>query len=503
MTSSKRLAIIDIGSNSIRLVIYEYQHDAHRILDESKETARLSSKIDEHGNLPLQHIDELAEILKHFKRLCEVHQVETIKAVATAAIRNAENCKQIVSELYSRTHLHIEVLSGEEEAKYGFLGTINASPLDNGYMIDIGGGSTEITYFEQRTMKHSISLPFGAVNMTKLYSDQGIMTEAQVYAMQSMLEESVSQIPWIRQHPGLLLIGLGGTVRSICKMIQKQKKYSLPLTHNYLIEAAEIDLLLPKLQTLPLERRKKIEGLGKNRLDIIVPGIVLLQTFFKILQGTHYVISGAGLRDGLFYEIQNPRSPILSDPLTYSVHNLLHLHPCISVHHVEQVNRIAQCLYPVVFAERHDKHQAYLMVAALLYRIGVSVHFYNYDKHTFYLIAHSRLHGLSHRDILICACIAAFKSKNKLKPYLLQYDDILLAEDAELIVRLGTLLQLAVALDRSETQPIEQLSAERCGNELLLTVQSRHSMHIEKKEVETLQKDLHKQLGLTVFIKDN
>jgi exopolyphosphatase/guanosine-5'-triphosphate,3'-diphosphate pyrophosphatase len=500
MNKSKRLAIMDIGSNSIRLVIYEYNDRSHRVIDESKEAARLSDKIDYEGNLLSEHISDISDILNHFKMLCEAHQVDTIRAVATAAIRNAANSSMIIQQLEQQTNLDIEVLSGEDEARYGFIGTINSIDIHDGFMIDIGGGSTEITLFQQRKIKHSISFPFGAVNMTKQYSDTGVMTNEQISDMQNMIKRAFEQAPWLLKYSGLPLIGLGGTLRSICKMIQKQKKYSLSITHNYQVQSNEVSELLHQLAALPIEKRKKIEGLGKNRLDIIVPGMVLLHTIFNLIQSTSYIISGSGLRDGLLYETLNPEQPLLEQPLEFSVHNLLRLHPYVSVHHVEQVKKLALALHDAIMPNKFEKSKVYLETASLLYRIGISVHLYNYDKHTFYLIAHSRLNGISHRDILICALVASYKSKGKLKPYLNQYQDILYPEDAELIIQVGTLLQLAIALDRSETQPIQSLNAKLHNNVLVLHILSKQRMNIEMREVETLQKDLLKQLGCSVDI---
>lgn len=506
MDRSERLGIIDIGSNSIRLVVYEITPaGAYRIIDESKEGARLSERVDQNGIITDKDLDYIAESLLRFKMLCAVQGASRIKTVATAAVRNATESTRIVETLQNRTGLTIDVLSGEEEGRLGFLGMINTIAIQDGLLIDIGGGSTEITLFRNRKLIRSVSFPFGAVNTMKRFGKNGEIDDNGAKAIRSMVETALASNPWITEHPGLPLIGLGGTVRSLCKIDQKLKKYSLPLAHNYWMSEQDADAVLQKLRNTPLEQRKKIEGLSKDRTDIIVPGLIILNTVFKRTASSHYVISGAGLRDGLFFELLRPGEPQFSDVLKHSVGNLLALHPAVSVKHVSQVNRLALKLFKDL---RHhhglgERAATYLHVASLLYRIGISIHYYNYYKHTFYLLAHSRVDGLSHREVLLCALIASFKSEKRSKPFFAQYRDLLSDIDFSLVIRLGSLLQLAVALDRSETQPVADVSAHVHGRELTLTVSPRHNWDIERKQLASLDKDFGKMWGFKLRIADS
>lgn len=501
MADTYRTGIIDIGSNSIRLVIYEVTGQAaYRVIDESKEAARLSERIDSDGKLRHEDIMSIVHTLNHFKMLCDANRAAAIRAVATAAIRNAANSREIVEQLERHTGIRIEVLSGEEEARLGFLGMINSIDIRDGLVIDIGGGSTEVSLFLGRTLIHSVSFPFGSVNTTKKYSRNGEVSPDDIAKIRQMVTAALEKEPWIKGHHGLPLIGLGGTIRSVGKLDQRARKYSLPKTHFYHMDGPSVDRLLLELAPLPVEKRKKLDGMTNNRADIIVPGLIILQTIFLYTGASHYVISGTGLRDGLFFESLNPEQPRLPDVLEHSVRNLLSLHPSHPLQHVEQVNTLALKL----FDDLQDLHhlsvrtRSYLHVASLLYRIGVTVFYYDYAKHTFYLIAHSRLYGLTHREVLICAMTASYKNKNRTRQLYLEHKDILTESDCQLIIRLGTLLHLAIALDRSETQPIQHLTAIQKRNELELQLKCRHSPLIEMREIAALGKDFKKVWGLTL-----
>jgi exopolyphosphatase/guanosine-5'-triphosphate,3'-diphosphate pyrophosphatase len=178
------------------------------------------------------------------------------------------------------------------------------------------------------------------------------------------------------------------------------------------------------------------------------------------------------------------------------------LHPSVPIVHIKHVNRLALKLYDDLqhYHAFDLRHRVYLSAASQLYRIGVTVLYYEYAKHTFYLMAHSRIDGLSHREILVCALIASYKNKNRTRKICSDYKDILSDADFQLAVQLGMLLQLAIALDRSETQPVQNLSAHLNKKELELQLECSHSPLIENREIELLQKEFKKVWDLQINV---
>jgi exopolyphosphatase/guanosine-5'-triphosphate,3'-diphosphate pyrophosphatase len=499
----RRIGIVDIGSNSIRLVIYEITDaGAYRIIDESKESARLSARSHEDGNLKETDLQDITNILRRFKLLCVAHQVSIIRMVATAAVRNASNSAWIGQQLTERTGQRVEILSGEEEGRLGFLGMINTLDLEDGFLIDIGGGSTEVSLFRKRSLVRSISFPFGAVNMMQQFGKDGNIDPQSGYAIVDMVERAAMEQSWLKSSPGLPMIGLGGTIRSLCKLDQTRRKYTFPLIHNYLMTANDVEQWLSKLSSVPFEERKNIESLAKDRADIILPGLMILQSLFHQCQASQLVVSGSGLRDGIFFETLRPDAPQFSDVLEHSVQNLLALHPAVSLSHVLQVERFAMKLFRDLrlLHALDNRVGTYLHVAALLYRIGISIHYYNYSHHTFYLMMHSRIDGLSHREIVLCALIASFRSVKRTRSMMLNYKDLVTESDFTLVAKLGSLLQLAAACDRSETQPIEEIVAQTNGRELQFNITAHKEWSIEHRELDALGKEIQKIWGIKLRI---
>src|SRR5262249_19060085 len=160
---------------------------------------------------------------------------------------------------------------------------------------------------------------FGSVNTTKRHTRGGEGGPEEWEQIRSMVLSALEKEPWIKGHSGLPLIGLGGTIRNVSKLDQRARKYSLPMTHCYHMEGACVERLLQQLAPMPVEKRKKVDGMAGSRADIIVPGLIILQTVYEYTGASHYVISGAGLRDGLFFEFLNPDHPQLNNVLEHSV----------------------------------------------------------------------------------------------------------------------------------------------------------------------------------------
>lgn len=501
-----RISIIDIGSNSVRLVVYERTaNGAHRVIDGSKRPARLSECIDDNGFLSNEALHELLGTLNHFRLICAHNRSSQIRAVATAAIRNAANREAILETIKSETDLTIELLSGEDEAAYGFLGMINAMDVQDGFLVDIGGGSTEISLFQNRELVHSVSFPFGCVSLNKRFGTNGDLNNEGLLALEEHVANAVRSIPWLTASPMLPLIGVGGTARALGKIHQAAAKYPFTQTHNYPITKEAVEVLFMELYNTPLDKRRKFPGLSKDRTDVIVPGLAVMRLLFRAVRASHYRICGSGLRDGVFYATRFPGRSKHQDVLAFSMHNVNALHPEAPQRHVMQVNRLALQLYdelrPVhLFPNRI---RVLLDVASTLFRIGASIDYYEYAKHTFYLIVNSRLNGVSHREILIIAAIASYKNKSRVRQQLYDYKELLSESDFDTIYRLGTLLQLAAALDRSETQSIGKLEAIHDEYQLLLhPLRSNGSLTVERKEVDQLASEFKKQWKLTPLLNE-
>jgi len=494
-----RTGIIDIGSNSIRLAIYEATPEgASRLVNENKESARLSGKINREGILEEQAILGIVPVLAQFREICEVYGCRTVRVAATAAIRNAANSVRIAERLKAETGLEIEILTGEQEAYFGFIGVAAGMETKDGLIIDIGGGSTEITLFRDRQLQHSVSLPIGAVNAQLKYGGlEDSWGQADTARLQQEIERLLSEHKWLAEHPGLALIGLGGTIRTLGKLDQRRRKYPVRLAHHYRLDAESLSYYADLLPYLPLEKRKALDGLPKSRADIIVPGLILLQTVFRHTGAACCVVSGTGLREGLLMDTLGIGVPEPTEVLARQAYGLLAFHAGAPLSHFRQVSRFAERLSAVMEAggpapEKASETGRLLFASSMLYKIGGAIRYHQYDKHTSYWLLHAPLGALSHREAVLCAAIVDCAAGGGKKGIDGELERLLEEGDPERIRELGSLLEIAIALDASETQCVEIEEARVQDGALLLRLKCRSRAYLETSRLESAAKSFKK-----------
>ncbi|MFD2334209.1 Ppx/GppA family phosphatase [Cohnella sp. GCM10020058] len=502
--TAQTTAMIDIGSNTVRLSVYRVTEEgAYRVIDQGRWPARLSQRLTADGRLPAEAVSELGEVLRHYKRICRIHGAERIRTVATAAVRQASNRDQVLSALFEETGLVIELLPGEEEARLGSLAMLRTMNVEDGFVVDIGGGSTEITLLRNRQIVSSVSFPIGCVNTsTRFGLGEAPVAKSTLDAMEADILDKLGVQAWISQHPGLPIIGLGGTVRALGKLRQRLDEYPFANLHGYEIQSDQLASSIELLAPLTVEKRRKLPGLSKDRADVIVPGLIILQAVLRSCRSSGIVVCGAGLRDGLFYDTCLPELQMEGEDAVAeeSIRNLCALYPGAPLSHLDQVNRLSLALYDQLAPgiEMPAEWRRLLSAASRLFRIGAVLDYNDCAQHTFYILMHAHWNGMSHREKLLVAAIASYRNANALKRSLTAYRALVRPGDEELCAKLGMLLQLAAALDRSESQAITSLHVTGgVGGRLLLDAAASHALPVETTEVLALGKDFKKCWGLT------
>ncbi|KAB2953336.1 exopolyphosphatase [Heliorestis acidaminivorans] len=456
----ERVGIIDLGSNSVRLMVVQLSEDgSYKLIDEAKEGVRLSQGMGPEKILRPFAIKRTIDVLRLFQNLCQAHGVNKILAVATAAVRQALNQADFLLEVKNSTGLDFTVLSGYEEAQTVYYGVINTVEVEDGLIVDIGGGSTELVLVENRRISHAISLPFGAVTLTELFLNADKPTEEELKKMEIYLRQSFNQISWLQTEPTYPVIGLGGTFRNLSKIDRKRKQYSFDVTHNYRMTNNDVQEIYRLLKCSNLEKRKKIVGLSKDRADIIVAGVSIVNELAHYMTIQEVIICGSGLRDGLLYKhlLRHQVEPIVENVRAHSVDNLMKYYDLESKHsrHVAKLTlSMFDQLLPI--HELDEQARKVLEVASLLHDVGIVINFYDHYKHSFYIIANSRINGLSHREILLTAFTAASHAK-QIREQWIDYSDILSKKDWDMVRKLSILLRIAEALERSEAAIIKDV----------------------------------------------
>jgi len=499
----QRVAIIDIGSNSARLVIINiYGNKAYNMIFNQKEALRLSQKIDVFGNFTKEAFQETMDTMHSFAYMCKLYQAERIVAVATAAIRTARNGSDLVDQVIKETGINLHMIPGTTEAHISYLGVINTIDVKDGLIFDLGGGSTELILFRDRKVVNTVSLPFGAVNMTSMFNTKDTLLPGVAGDFNFFVASQLAKFPWIKDSK-LPLIGVGGTARTAGKMIQRAKHYPLSKIHNYSFSAQNFRLIYKKLLGTSYAQRKKIPGLSADRADIILAGTSIINCLFEGTGSKKLIVSGCGLRDGLFYDYYSKAEHtelIAPDILKASTLNILNLY-ANDVVHSQHVCDLSLAMFDG-WAKLHGLPKGdrrLLETAALLHDIGITINYYSHARHSAYMILNAKLFGLTHKEQMIVAAIAGWHN-GIAKGYFKEaaFKDMLTDKEWNNINKCALILALAEGLDYSETHRISRIEASTAKSKANLKLYSKGPAGVEQHQIELLAPWFTKTMGVSL-----
>ncbi len=470
MTKSQRIAIIDMGSNTARLVVISTVYGySFRLEDEIREVVRLRQGISPAG-LSEAAIARALFTLRLFKRFCTATKVDKIIATATSAVREAPNGAAFVQEVADSIGLSLRILSGEEEAYYGTLGALNEVPLVSGFVLDIGGGSAQISAVENRRFKKGTALPLGALALTEKFIKHDPPTEKEIAAVQVEINRQLDSLPWLSAKKGKL-VALGGTVRNLAKMDAAARRYPLNTLHGYTLSRSALDKRIAQLQTMTVGKRKKIIGLKPDRADIILTGAMVAQAVMARLNTDSLTVSVNGLREGLFLEgfWDHLAYPVIADIRRFSVLNMARVYN-YQKSHVNHVRYLAGRAFEQL-APLHgygDAERELLDAAAMLHDLGTIISYDNHHRHSQTLITNGGLPGFSPREIALIALLVRYHRKGK--PTLLEFASLLRDDDLDRLVQLASILRLAEFLERGRNATVDDITIRWDDSTLYLTL---------------------------------
>lgn len=291
-----RIAIVDIGTNSTRLLIGEGGscHAGINFLTTGLITTRLGEGIGAGSILTKQAMDRTVDALVTFRDKIKSYEVQKIVVAATSAVRDALNRDEFIEKVRLKLRWNIRVLSGEEEAAFSYLGVVRGlhnTRLSNPVVVDIGGGSTEFIRDSGDALK-CVSLRLGAVRMTEQKSTVKDISEVLTEVLADLKTEGVSD-----------LVGVGGTLTTLAAIDQEMVEYDPSRIHGYFVTTEKVEKILARLEGMTIEERKLIPGLQPQRADIIVAGIRIVSAILKGLNATGVTVSESDIMNGLFYNV--------------------------------------------------------------------------------------------------------------------------------------------------------------------------------------------------------
>jgi exopolyphosphatase / guanosine-5'-triphosphate,3'-diphosphate pyrophosphatase len=508
MKSQERLAVIDLGSNSFRLVVFLAGEGWWKRTDEIYEPVRIGEGLVRSGELAPEPIARALATLDVFAHFAKASGLErgSVDAVATSAIRDARNADEFLAEARARSALPIRVLSREEEARYGYLAAVNSTTLSDGGVLDLGGGSLQLVRVADRLVRESGSWPVGTVRMSERFlPPNGPAKRRQLDALREHVGEQLSEAAWLADAPagGRRLVGLGGTVRNLAAAAQRAAGLPSNGVQGMVIERAALDELVARLASLPAAERASVPGIKPARADLILAGAVVVQSVLEAGRFDGLETTEAGLREGVFFErlLEPADPPLIDDVRRASVLNLAGQYH-LDVAHTRHVATLALGMFDeLARLGLHDgdpRERELLWAASILHDIGMSVDYDDHHKHSRYLILNAGLPGFSPVEVAIIAQAARYHRKGMPDPGPLRalFGD----GDTERLDRCAALLRLAEDLERSRDQLVRETRIALHDGEVELRLVADGEAAVPRwaanRETELFARAFHRELAV-------
>ena len=468
---AKRTAVIDIGSNSARMVIFERtSRFAFHLIHEVKSRVRISENAYENEhNLQEIPLERAYLALKEFLLIIKQYKVRKTLCIATSALRDAPNKQIFISRVHKELGLHIKVIDGKREAYLGGIAAANLLHLDAGLSVDIGGGSTELALYENKKVLHTYSLDLGTVRLKELFFDSGNIEGAKEY-----IRKALQTLPTTLKHDNI--IGIGGTLRALSKMIMDKEDIFFKRLHGFSYPISSTQAYFDEILQSDEKGLKKL-GVKKDRLDVIQPGLLILTLLIEHIDAKEIISSGVGVREGLYLSDllrkQQDRFPNNYNP---SVTSLLDR---FVPDYRQELTSAASYLFDLTSVQLNleKKHKEPFLLAVKLSQIGKKLDFYDAHKHAYYIVLNGLSYGYSHEETVLIATLVRFqRKKSPSSLHINDYEKHL--PSLEATNALSFLMGLMDTLygDFNHTGEIELSIQEKC-----LCIQAKHSYLLTEK----------------------
>lgn len=300
----QNLVILDIGSNSVRMAINQILSDGtYREIKRVKSDSRLSEGMGRAKMLQPQAMERTIQALAEFKTIYQRYEAGTVIGIATAAVRQAKNQATFLAKVKKRIGITIRVLSGVQEAHYDYLGVINRLGIKNCLILDIGGASCELIRVVEGQSKNLTSIPIGAVNISERFHLNDTVSGANLFNAQLHISKVYARIKWLKHSQREPLVLLGGANRTLARINRtRQGMKRVDAIHGYHLSYEQVNRTFLNLLRGDVNRRRRIQGLERDRADIIVGGLLPLVVLMDKVDTRKVLFSESGVREGVITE---------------------------------------------------------------------------------------------------------------------------------------------------------------------------------------------------------
>ena len=488
-------AFIEINNYTAKLIIADVQTNSFfHVVTRRVVPIELGRDFDKDRFLKRVQIDYAIDVLKQFKKCCNMYEVTKTIAIATFLHdKKPKNLNSFIDEVYTKCGFKIDYYDDASQDNALFVSSLNTIEGNKAVSCLIDYDSIRMVQYNRRGVVNHVTLPFGPLSLLTDFPKEQYEGEARFQAISDYVETELSQIEWYEEAKPLKFIGVGKLFEDLSKMVRKYKKYPFDRTHNFAMDRESIDHIYNQLLPMGIENPKKIKGIEDCRLDVFIIAQMIIQKILDRLETQTVHISKNGLLEGYILTTiieTTPDTPLL-DMLTFGVEGcLMNLNEIRRVHskHVEK-------LAVIIFKELkvvHKLPKSYLKVlkaAAYLHDLGYAVNYFKHSMHSLYMIINNDVLGLTHREQVLAGFVASLHHGEELSlPDWIKYQSLFEPGDAENVKKLGILLNLAESFDVSMCSVIKDIHCDILGDSVIFKTENELDKSYELTEASLVTK---------------
>jgi exopolyphosphatase / guanosine-5'-triphosphate,3'-diphosphate pyrophosphatase len=457
----QRVAVADMGSNSWRLVVYGYEPGTPwwSLVDEIREAVRVGAGMGEEARLRPDRVERALHTAAVFDSFCRALDIEQVEAVATSAIRDAVNGGELLAAIRRQTDLKPRVISGLEEARYAYLAIANSTTIQEGFGLDMGGGSIQALSIHARRLVEARSLRLGSVRVSEEFLPGEKAPAKAMKALRKRVAGELQALGW--WEGGGRLVGIGGTIRNLAAAAMKRLDVPGLDVQGFGLERGALENLIELLASRPASKRGEVPGIKPDRGDVILGGALVLAAAMDAGDFDCVEVIEAGLREGVFFERLLGDHGLFEDVRRESVLNLAHRFNT-APDHVERVAALSLEMFDGLRAAGLHPYGAQerelLWAGCVLHDIGTAIDYDDHHRHSHYLIMNAGLPGYSPREVMLVALTARYHRKGE--PDASELGDFAHPGDERRLRLLSAIIRLAEQFERSRDGAVRRIAVE-------------------------------------------
>ncbi|MDY2695899.1 MAG: hypothetical protein SOV27_01895 [Eubacteriales bacterium] len=494
----EKIAIIKLSADNVKLSLIDVSPNGYyNLFDEVDENVKLGISIEQTGLIKPAIVTEALNILKLYRKICDANNVCKVYAVAESFIKVAKNQKSFFDEIYNNTGFSFYIYSLDEEVKLVYRGISNLIDISKAIGVYISPNQTHIMQFNRRTIVHVQTIEYGYLNLAEKYADVTVPEEK--------CEKMVKEIEFLIKNNDFInnieqettFIGAGSVFESLGKLSRKVSKYPLDLENNYIVSKESLDAVYNIVKTLDLDKTKKLKGISEERADALASGLSIIKAVTNYCKMPAISVCSGAFDEGVTIqampqEIQERSVP--TDMLTNSLETIRTFYDR-ELSNTANVYNLAILLFKQLKVI-HKLSRAYikpLRIAASMYNCGTRIAFDNYAAKSFEIILNSNIKGVSQKDILIAAFACKCQdTDNFVLADLMKYSSILTEEDYDAIRKLGVIIELACAMDKSRMGSITDITCDILGDSIIMKTITKDDASFDIMQAQKVVPDFKK-----------